>query len=157
MLPGNRVIILYQVMLFIKYLTTEFPHYKQKMWEENIANFLLSHWVNIWSYGEPPASACAHTLLSTEMALREGALCLKLLFRSRNFYKFTPLLGGVRSLAEKVSTKQVTSSVPETASDHVIYTQEHFALKESLRKVRLLTVTLSSKFWDDNKENQACF
>lgn len=38
-------------------------------------------------------------------------------------------------MTEKVSSKQVKSSAPETAADHLIYTQEHFALKESLRKV----------------------
>uniref|UniRef100_A0A3Q0QSH0 Zgc:85777 n=1 Tax=Amphilophus citrinellus TaxID=61819 RepID=A0A3Q0QSH0_AMPCI len=69
------------------------------------------------------------------MALRKGALHLNLLVRSRNFYKFNSLLGGVRSLSEKVSSKQVTTSVPETTGDHLIYTQEHFALKESLRKL----------------------
>ncbi|CAI5690417.1 unnamed protein product [Oreochromis niloticus] len=69
------------------------------------------------------------------MALREGALRLNVLVRSRHFYKLTSLGGGVRSLTEKVSSKQVKSSAPETAADHLIYTQEHFALKESLRKL----------------------
>lgn len=73
-------------------------------------------------------------VLSTEMALRGGALRLSLLFSSRNYYKFTSC-GGVRSLSENVSSKPVTSSDQETTRDHLIYTQEHFALKESLRKV----------------------
>lgn len=85
---------------------------------------------------ELPTSACAHTyILLTEMALREGALRLNVLVRSRHFYKLTSLGVGARSLTEKVSSKQVKSSAPETAADHLIYTQEHFALKESLRKV----------------------
>uniref|UniRef100_A0A669CAR0 Zgc:85777 n=1 Tax=Oreochromis niloticus TaxID=8128 RepID=A0A669CAR0_ORENI len=63
------------------------------------------------------------------------ALRLNVLVRSRHFYKLTSLGGGVRSLTEKVSSKQVKSSAPETAADHLIYTQEHFALKESLRKL----------------------
>ncbi|XP_005728786.1 probable acyl-CoA dehydrogenase 6 [Pundamilia nyererei] len=69
------------------------------------------------------------------MALREGALRLNVLVRSRHFYKLTSLGVGARSLTEKVSSKQVKSSAPETAADHLIYTQEHFALKESLRKL----------------------
>ncbi|KAM9385440.1 putative acyl-CoA dehydrogenase 6 [Pholidichthys leucotaenia] len=57
-------------------------------------------------------------------------LRLKVLFNSRSFYKFTSLTG-VRSL----SGKPEAYSAPETAGDHLIYTQEHFALKESLRKL----------------------
>uniref|UniRef100_A0A8C9Z9P1 Zgc:85777 n=1 Tax=Sander lucioperca TaxID=283035 RepID=A0A8C9Z9P1_SANLU len=68
------------------------------------------------------------------MALREGALRCNLLVNSRNFYKFTSFVG-VRSVSDKVSSKPVTSGDPETAGDHLIYTQEHFALKESLRKI----------------------
>ncbi|KAK1880906.1 putative acyl-CoA dehydrogenase 6 [Dissostichus eleginoides] len=68
------------------------------------------------------------------MALREGALRLNLLLNSRTFYKFNSSVG-VRSLSENVSSTPVTSSAPEIAGDHLIYTQEHFALKESLRKI----------------------
>ncbi|XP_071766883.1 putative acyl-CoA dehydrogenase 6 [Centroberyx gerrardi] len=67
------------------------------------------------------------------MALREGALRLKLI-PIRHFYKLTSL-GGVRPLSENVSSKPVPASVSETAGDHLIYTQEHFALKESLKKI----------------------
>lgn len=72
---------------------------------------------------------------TANMALREGALRVKLLANSGNFYKLTSFLG-VRSLSENVSSKPVTSSASETTGDHLIYTAEHFALKESLRKVR---------------------
>ncbi|XP_051810981.1 probable acyl-CoA dehydrogenase 6 [Acanthochromis polyacanthus] len=68
------------------------------------------------------------------MALLQGALRLNLLANRRNFFKLTSFVG-VRSLSENVSSKPVTSSSPEVAGDHVIYTQEHFALKESLRKL----------------------
>eukprot|EP00064_Thunnus_orientalis_P002107 superscaffoldBa00000146_g2114 len=68
------------------------------------------------------------------MALREGAQRLNLLVNSRNFYKITSFVG-VRSLSENVSSKPVTASAPETTGDHLLYTQEHFALKESLKKI----------------------
>ncbi|XP_042362551.1 probable acyl-CoA dehydrogenase 6 [Plectropomus leopardus] len=68
------------------------------------------------------------------MALHKGALRLNLLVNSRNFYKFTSFVG-VRSLSEYVSSKPTPSTAPEIASDHLIYTQEHFALKDSLRKI----------------------
>lgn len=77
------------------------------------------------------------------MALREGALRANLLVNSRNFYKFTSFVG-VRSVSENVSSKPVTSSAPETTGGHLIYTQEHFALKESLRKVCRTTSILAS-------------
>nr|XP_046273723.1 probable acyl-CoA dehydrogenase 6 [Scatophagus argus] len=68
------------------------------------------------------------------MALREGTFRAKLLLNSCGFYKFTSFVG-VRSFSEKVSSKPVPSSTPETTDDHLVYTQEHFALKESLRKI----------------------
>lgn len=34
-----------------------------------------------------------------------------------------------------MSSKPVTASAPETTGDHLLYTQEHFALKESLKKI----------------------
>ncbi|KAK5855221.1 hypothetical protein PBY51_005346 [Eleginops maclovinus] len=68
------------------------------------------------------------------MALREGTLRLNLLLNSRNVYRFNSSVG-VRSLSDNVSSKPVTSSAPEIAGDHLIYTQEHFALKKSLRKI----------------------
>lgn len=69
------------------------------------------------------------------MALRRGLLHSNLLVRGSNCHKFCSFVG-VRSFSDKVTTEAETSSVPETTSDHLIYTQEHFALKESLRKVR---------------------
>ena len=67
------------------------------------------------------------------MALREGALRMNFL-ANRNFYQFKSV-GLVRTLSEKVSIKPKPSSAPETTGDHLLYTQEHLALKDSLRKV----------------------
>ncbi|XP_013875842.1 probable acyl-CoA dehydrogenase 6 [Austrofundulus limnaeus] len=68
------------------------------------------------------------------MALRIGAVRLNLLLNSRCLHKFASFVG-VRSLSEKVSSKPATSRPSDTTSDHLIYTQEHFALKEALRKL----------------------
>ncbi|XP_068567170.1 zgc:85777 [Cebidichthys violaceus] len=68
------------------------------------------------------------------MALPIGALRLNQLVISRNFYKCTACVG-VRLLSDNVSTKPVPSGAPETVGDHLLYTQEHFALKETLRKI----------------------
>lgn len=74
---------------------------------------------------------CACAPLSSEMALREGSRRLKLLFRLRHLPQLSRFVS-VRSVSENVSSK---SSASETADDHLIYTPEHFALKEALRKV----------------------
>uniref|UniRef100_A0A3B4XE03 Zgc:85777 n=1 Tax=Seriola lalandi dorsalis TaxID=1841481 RepID=A0A3B4XE03_SERLL len=66
------------------------------------------------------------------MVLHGGALRLNLLVNSNHFYKFTSFLG-IRSFSEKVLSNPETAS--ETTGDHLIYTQQHFALKESLRKI----------------------
>lgn len=63
------------------------------------------------------------------------ALRVNLLVNSSNFYKFASFVP-VRSFSERVSSKPEPSSGAETTGDHLIYTREHFALKESLRKVR---------------------
>ncbi|XP_061839222.1 probable acyl-CoA dehydrogenase 6 [Nerophis lumbriciformis] len=42
---------------------------------------------------------------------------------------------GVRTFAGNVLSKTAESGVPETSRDHLIYTPEHFALKESLKKI----------------------
>lgn len=86
-----------------------------------------------------PPYAHAHTSESTKMALR-----VNLLVNSSSFYKFTSFVP-VRSFSERVSSKPEPSSGPETTGDHLIYTREHFALKESLRKVsRVLASQLTS-------------
>lgn len=72
---------------------------------------------------------------STEMALRGGALRLNLLASSRPFHKLAASVG-VRPLSENVSSRPAAPRAPEAAADHLIYTQEHFALKASLGKVR---------------------
>lgn len=69
-----------------------------------------------------------------KMALRKGALRLNLA-ASRHFYQLTSV-GSVRTLSGNVSSKpKDASGPPEIVADHVLYTQEHFALKESLKKV----------------------
>lgn len=71
------------------------------------------------------------------MALREGAHRLNLFYTGRHFYKFASFVGA-RSLSENVSSKSATPGSLETETDHLIYTQEHFALKEALKKVRII-------------------
>ncbi|KAL6099942.1 uncharacterized protein ACO6RY_01656 [Pungitius sinensis] len=68
------------------------------------------------------------------MALPRGAVRLNQLAIRRNFYKFTCCLG-VRSLCDNVSSKPVPSSATEIVGDHLIYTRDHFAMQESLRKI----------------------
>lgn len=68
------------------------------------------------------------------MALLGGAHRLNLRFCSRSLNR-PPWPAGVRSLSDKVSSETETPSGPDTASDHLLYTPEHFALKESLRTV----------------------
>nr|XP_057903787.1 probable acyl-CoA dehydrogenase 6 [Doryrhamphus excisus] len=66
------------------------------------------------------------------MALLSGTLRLNLV-NSRPFFKCSSL--GVRSFADHVSAKTAESSAIETSVDHIIYTPEHLALKESLKKI----------------------
>lgn len=68
------------------------------------------------------------------MAVREGALRVKMLLCSRTLYRFARY-SGARTLSGRVSSQSVTSKPPEITDDHLIYTQEHFALKEALRKL----------------------
>ncbi|XP_037548664.1 probable acyl-CoA dehydrogenase 6 [Nematolebias whitei] len=68
------------------------------------------------------------------MATRLGALRLNVLLSSRSLFKFASSVG-VRPLSENVSSKPVTSKSSDSTSDHLIYTQEHFALKEALSKL----------------------
>uniref|UniRef100_A0A667YDB4 Zgc:85777 n=1 Tax=Myripristis murdjan TaxID=586833 RepID=A0A667YDB4_9TELE len=56
------------------------------------------------------------------------------LFSSRHLHKLT-CFGGARSLSEHTSSKPAAGSGSETTGDHLLYTQEHFALKKSLRKI----------------------
>ncbi|XP_062384936.1 probable acyl-CoA dehydrogenase 6 [Sardina pilchardus] len=66
------------------------------------------------------------------MALLERSLRLHLTAH-RGFYKATAVCIK-RQLSEKASSKARAISNPET-SDHILYTPEHFALKESLKKI----------------------
>ncbi|MEQ2230359.1 hypothetical protein ILYODFUR_028452 [Ilyodon furcidens] len=69
------------------------------------------------------------------MALPEGALRLKMLLCSRTLYKFASFSGARSLSSQHVPSQSVTTKPPEIAEDHLIYTQEHFALKKALRKV----------------------
>ncbi|XP_036809310.1 probable acyl-CoA dehydrogenase 6 isoform X2 [Oncorhynchus mykiss] len=53
---------------------------------------------------------------------------------SRHFSKLTSL-SSTRKLSENVSSKPKTASGSEITADHLLYTPEHFALKESLKKI----------------------
>ncbi|XP_056876533.1 probable acyl-CoA dehydrogenase 6 [Takifugu flavidus] len=71
---------------------------------------------------------------TTEMALLRGAPRLKLRLCGRVFkHSCSPV--GVRALSDQVLPKAATSGAPDTVSDHLLYTPEHLALKESLRKI----------------------
>lgn len=103
------------------------------------------------------------------MALLRGAprlnlrLCRRLLKRS-----CSPV--GVRALSDQALPKAATSGAADTVSDHFLYTPEHLALKESLRKVRRsaanfgFTVEKSSRqvlsiktHRSSNKRSATCF
>lgn len=88
--------------------------------------------------GETTSRACADTSV---MALLVGAVRFNLLLNSRGLHKFASFVG-VRSLSGNVSSKPVTSRPPDPTSDHLIYTPEHFALKEALRKVCKMLLTI---------------
>lgn len=75
------------------------------------------------------------TITQTTMALRRGAVRLNALFSTRPFFKCASF--NLRSFADHASSPKVASSAPETSGDHVLYTPEHFALKDSLKKVRV--------------------
>lgn len=69
------------------------------------------------------------------MALRSGVLRVKLLVNRCVANRFSSSVG-LRSVSDKTSSKAAAAGDPETTDDHLIYTREHLALKESLRKVR---------------------
>ncbi|XP_012685026.1 probable acyl-CoA dehydrogenase 6 [Clupea harengus] len=66
------------------------------------------------------------------MALWEGARRLHLT-ANRSLYQATSICIN-RQLSENASSKVKVASSPET-TDHILYTSEHFALKESLKKI----------------------
>lgn len=68
------------------------------------------------------------------MALRSGLLRVNLLVNRCGLSRF-PSSVGLRSVSDKTSSKAATAGDPETTDDHLIYTREHLALKESLSKV----------------------
>lgn len=78
------------------------------------------------------ARACAHE--SAGMALCSGALRVKLLVNRCGLSRF-PSSVGLRTVSNKAPSKAAVAADPETTDDHLIYTREHLALKESLRKV----------------------
>lgn len=80
-------------------------------------------------------SAHAHWSQNTAMALVRGAPLVNLLANRSIFNQFRPCVAA-RSFSDKGLAEPAANSAPETTNDHLIYTQEHFALKESLRKVR---------------------
>ncbi|XP_077404160.1 putative acyl-CoA dehydrogenase 6 [Vanacampus margaritifer] len=67
----------------------------------------------------------------TTMALR--SVRLNALVSIRAYYKCSSF--GVRSFSDQASPQRVASGSPETTVNHLLYTPEHFALKESLRKI----------------------
>lgn len=69
------------------------------------------------------------------MALLRGAPRLKLRLCGR-VLKHSRSPVGVRALSDQVLPKAATSRASDTVSDHLLYTPEHLALKESLRKVQ---------------------
>lgn len=69
------------------------------------------------------------------MALLRGAAGLKLRLCGRVLKRSCSPVG-VRALSDQVLPKAAASTAPDTVSDHLLYTPEHLALKESLRKVR---------------------
>ncbi|KAJ0003113.1 hypothetical protein NQD34_018153 [Periophthalmus magnuspinnatus] len=65
---------------------------------------------------------------------RSQRFCSSLLSRSRLFCGYSP--ASSRLLSEQASGKGAPSAGnPETVGDHLIYTHEHLALKQSLRKI----------------------
>ncbi|CAG11120.1 unnamed protein product, partial [Tetraodon nigroviridis] len=68
------------------------------------------------------------------MALLRGAARLRLRLCGRGLNRPRPPVGA-RPLSDKVLPQPQTSSGPDPAGDHLLYTPEHFALKESLRKL----------------------
>uniref|UniRef100_A0A3Q3XP80 Uncharacterized protein n=1 Tax=Mola mola TaxID=94237 RepID=A0A3Q3XP80_MOLML len=68
------------------------------------------------------------------MALVRGAPRVSLLANRSIFNQFRPCVAA-RSFSDKGLAKTAANSAPETMTGHLIYTQEHLALKESLRKI----------------------
>ncbi|XP_058475539.1 probable acyl-CoA dehydrogenase 6 [Solea solea] len=68
------------------------------------------------------------------MALHGGALRLNLRLNLNYASKVCSFVS-VRRFSEKLTSKPASGGGTETTGDHAIYTPEHFALKESLRKI----------------------
>ncbi|XP_061669342.1 probable acyl-CoA dehydrogenase 6 [Syngnathoides biaculeatus] len=69
----------------------------------------------------------------TTMALRCGSVRLNSLVNIHPSFKCASF--SVRSSANTASSKRVATSTSETSVDHLLYTPNHFALKESLKKI----------------------
>ncbi|XP_008329545.1 probable acyl-CoA dehydrogenase 6 [Cynoglossus semilaevis] len=79
------------------------------------------------------------------MALHRGASSAKLLCNLRNFTKIPSFLGS-RLVSD--TSKAVEASASEVTGDHVLYTPEHFAMKESLRKIIDLEINPHVDQWE---------
>lgn len=101
-----------------------------KGWLERSLTPVIDPWsfpLLLWERNQ--MCACAERKTPV-MALLRGLHSSKLQLCSRTLSHSC-----VRSLSDKVLPKPETPSAPDTASDHLLYTPEHYALKESLRKV----------------------
>lgn len=85
-----------------------------------------------WVVFAAAARACAHE--SAGMALCSGALRVKLLVNRCGLSRF-PSSVGLRAASSNTPSRAAIAGDPETTDDHLIYTREHLALKESLKKV----------------------
>lgn len=109
---------------------SESTFYYTILWHSFIYPFILNP--STLSVFAAAACACAHE--SAGMALCSGALRVKLLVNRCGLSRF-PSSVGLRTVSNNTPSKAAIAGDPETADDHLIYTREHLALKESLKKV----------------------